>query len=277
MFGYIKTYKPELRIKEFEMYKAVYCSLCRYLGKNYGRLMRFTLSYDFTFLALLNLSLSENTCSVERKSCVFNPFKKCSYCKQSDEWLAFPAAVSVITVYYNILDNVADEKGIKKAFYKMLSLLYKKAHKKAAERYPEVEKTVCGYITEQSRLEKENCKDIDAVAEPTGTALAEIFKTCGKTDSDRRALSRLGYCLGRYIYLADAFDDMEDDRKKKNYNPLLFHEDGEERAKRNIYFCINESINAFELIDIKQFKNILGNIIYMGLENSAKLKQSQKE
>jgi hypothetical protein len=65
VFGYVKAYKPELRVKEFEFYKAVYCSLCRDLGKKYGLVSRFSLSYDFTFLALLQLSLDDgnvNTC-----------------------------------------------------------------------------------------------------------------------------------------------------------------------------------------------------------------------
>ena len=77
MFGYVKAYKPELRIKEFEFYKAVYCSLCRDLGKKYGIVSRFSLSYDFTFLALLNMSLKNGCNEIERKSCVFNPLKKC--------------------------------------------------------------------------------------------------------------------------------------------------------------------------------------------------------
>ena len=57
MFGYIRIAKPELKVKEYEMYKAIYCSLCRELGRSYGFLSRLTLSYDFTFLALLNMSL----------------------------------------------------------------------------------------------------------------------------------------------------------------------------------------------------------------------------
>ena len=79
MFGYVKAYKPELRIKEFEFYKAVYCSLCRDLGKKYGLVSRFSLSYDFTFLALLQMSLVGGQVPTERKRCVCNPLKKCNY------------------------------------------------------------------------------------------------------------------------------------------------------------------------------------------------------
>ena len=73
MFGFVKAYKPELRVKEFDFYKAVYCSLCRDLGKKYGIVARFSLSYDFTFLSLLHMSLTDGCTAIERKRCVCNP------------------------------------------------------------------------------------------------------------------------------------------------------------------------------------------------------------
>ena len=88
-------------------------------------------------------------------------------------------------------------------------------------------------------------------------------------------MSCLGYCLGKYIYLTDALCDLDGDIKKGRYNPLSYSDDGKQRAERSIYMCINEAINAFELIDILKFKNILGNIIYMGLEDT--LTRSKKE
>ncbi len=270
MIGYIKAYKPELRMKEFEFYKAVYCSLCKYMGKEYGFLIRFTLSYDFTFLALLKMSLTDKDCKTERKKCVCNPLKKCNFCTGCNEELDMPAAASVIMVYYNMLDNVCDEKGIKKAAYFILSKMLSRAHKKAANRYPDIEKAVSSYVDSQNILEKENCTDMDKAAEPTSIVLEKLFSMCSCDEKDRRALSRLGYCLGKYIYLLDALCDFSDDLKFKRYNVLKNYEDGQDRAKRNIYMCINESINAFELINILKLKNILGNIIYLGLEDTFK-------
>ncbi len=269
MLGYIKAYKSELRIKEYEMYKAVYCSLCKYMGKRYGFLTRFTLSYDFTFLALLNMSLSDTVCTAKQGRCVCNPLKKCTYCADSDELLCYPAAASVITVYYNLLDNVADEKGIKKAACFLLSRIFGKAHKKAAADFPEIERVTAEYIKNQSEVEKSGCRDVDRAAEPTGQVLSAFFSHCSDNVDDKRALERLGYCIGRYIYLMDALCDREDDIKKKRYTPLSY-DDGVERAQRNVYMCINESVKAFELLNIKQLKNILGNIIYLGLEDTLK-------
>ena len=169
-----------------------------------------------------------------------------------------------------MLDNIEDEKGIKKFAYKILSVLLKSSHNKAAKDYPLIEKAVKNYITEQQTVEKSGCHDIDAAAQPTSDVLSYLFSLCSENDNDKRALSRLGYCLGRFIYIADAIDDYEKDIKKGRFNPLSDYNDAKERAERNIYLCINEAISAFELINIQKFKNILGNIIYMGLEDGYK-------
>ena len=101
MFGYVRIAKGELKVKEYEMYKAVYCSLCRDLGRSYGPISRLTLSYDFTFLALLNMSLSDECDCIERKRCAFNPLKKCNYCKEDND-LKMPSAAAMIMLYYKL-------------------------------------------------------------------------------------------------------------------------------------------------------------------------------
>ncbi len=266
MFGYIKAYKPELRLKEWEMYKAVYCTLCKHLGKKYGIFSRFTLSYDFTFLCMLNMSLKDCDIDVTRKSCAFNPLKRCNYCKGADDDFDFPAAAAMIMVYYKLLDNIADEKGIKKIGYQIIKPLFSGAHKKASQSFPDIEQIIKAYILEQDKLEKAGCDNLDEAANPTATALSRLFMMCADDELNKRALERLGYCMGRYIYITDALSDYNDDIKRGRYNPLKNDKNYHERAKIQIDACITEAIKAFELIDIKRFKNILGNIIYLGLE-----------
>ena len=275
MFGYIRAAKPEMKVKEFESYKAVYCSLCRELGKSYGLLSRFTLSYDFTFLAVLNMSLKDGCCSVKRKCCVFNPLKKCNYCENTED-LKMPSAAAMIMLYYKIKDNIADEKGFKKLGTYCLLPVFSSAHKKAKHAFPEIEEIISEYIAEQSELEKENCDYIDKAADPTAKALSRIFMLCSDDDMQKRVLERLGYCIGRYIYLLDAACDLEKDIETSSYNVLKFGmtEDITEYKKSRVYpqlyFCCNEAGKAFELLDIKKFKTILGNIIYLGLEETFK-------
>lgn len=275
MFGYIRAEKGELKVKEYDTYKAIYCSLCKKLGKNYGILSRMTLSYDFTFLALLNMSLKSDCTEFERKRCAFNPLKKCNYCKDTDE-LEMPAAAAMIMLYYKILDNIEDEKGFKKLGFCLLKPIFKSANKKAAKRFPEIKEIVAEYISQQRTVEQSKDSTLDEACDPTAKALAKIFELCAEDTQQKRVLNRLGYCIGRYIYLLDAAEDILDDIKKNNFNPLKVNgqnttkEDAIKRVEPQLYFCINECIMAFELLDIKKYKTILGNIIYLGLEETFK-------
>ena len=273
MFGYIRVKKEELKIKDFEVYKAVYCSLCKKLGKSYGILSRLTLSYDFAFLSLLNISLKSGCVSFERKRCAFNPLKKCNYCKSSGE-LDMPSAAAMIMLYYKILDNIKDEKGFKKLGFLLLKPIFSGAYKKAAKKYPFIEETVAEYIEGQSLAESDDNCTLDSVCDPTARALSKLLPLCSDDPSQKRVLERLGYCLGRYIYLMDAGCDIEKDIKSGSFNVLKKYvkegnikEDTVLKTEPQIYFCINEAAKAFELLEIKKFKPILGNIIYLGLED----------
>ena len=59
MFGYIRPKIPELKVREYDQYKGIYCSLCKRMGKEYGIASRFALSYDSTFLVLMMLGLED--------------------------------------------------------------------------------------------------------------------------------------------------------------------------------------------------------------------------
>lgn len=272
VLGYIRACKPELKVREYETYKAIYCSLCKKLGKKYGILSRFTLSYDFTFLALLNMSLSDECCGFVRKRCPFNPLKKCSYCKD-DTHLDMPAAAAMVMLYYKILDNIDDEHGFKKIGYWCLKPIFSRAHKRAAKQYPDIEEAVAEYIAAQNALEKAGCTSIDEAADPTAKVMEKILALCGKNDEQKRVLNRVGYCLGRYIYLLDAAVDLPEDIKRGSYNVLKDKTDDIDQYIKNavkpqLYFSINEAARAFELLDIKKYKHIIGNIIYLGLEET---------
>lgn len=273
MFGYVKAHKPELKVKEYETYKAVYCSLCKKLGKSYGVLSRFTLSYDFTFLALLNMSLRDGCDGFVQGRCAFNPIKKCNYCKD-DTALEMPSAAAMIMLYYKILDNIADEHGFKKVGYLCLKPIFSRAHKKAAKQHPDIESYVSEYIKSQNTLEANGCTSIDEAADPTAKVMEQILSLCSEDPTQKRVLARLGYCLGRYIYLLDAAVDLPKDIKSGSYNVLKSKADGDinEYVKITVtpqlYFSVNEAARAFELLDVKKYKHILGNIIYLGLEET---------
>jgi len=268
VFGYIRVGKPELKIKEYEMYKAVYCSLCKRLGKDYGIFSRFALSYDFTFTALMELALSDGFCGTKRKCCTFNPLKKCTYCI-NDEPFALSSAALIILGYYKIKDDLKDEKGFKRLTAKFKKLLFKRPFKKAGRKFPEIENISKEYFLNQEKAESKNAT-LDDAAEPSSVMLSKLLPLCAKNENDKRVLSFLGRLIGRYIYLLDCLVDREKDIKKGAFNPLsnLEKQEAKEKIKSQLYIVINEAKNAFELLDIKRFKNILGNIIYVGLEDT---------
>lgn len=267
LFGYIRASKGDLKVKEYEFYKAVYCSLCKTMGREYSPLSRFTLSYDFTFLALLNMALKDGCDAVERKHCVFNPLKKCIFCKNDDD-IKLPAATAVMLNYYKVLDNINDEKGLKKLGFVIAKPFFKAPYKKAAKKYPQIDEILAEYITSQTIAEKSPNCDLDMAADPTAKMLSALLMELSEDTSQKRVLERLGYCIGRYIYLIDAYCDLDDDIKHKSFNPLKQRENPKEHITQQLYFSINEACKAFELLEIKKYKNILGNILYLGLEET---------
>lgn len=267
MFGYVRIYKPELKIKDYEIYKGFYCSLCKELGKNYGLPARMVLNYDFTFLALLQSALSENCPGFKKSRCTFNPTKKCLKC--SNEALKTAAAGAVIISYYKAIDNIADEKTVKKILAFFGKVLLKRAWKKARKNYPKIDSIIKETMTRQFKLEKENCKSIDMAAEPTANAMSIIFGEISENNSD---LKRLGYCLGKYIYTIDAAADLADDYKRNRYNPYITENMTEDKIKeirenavKLLNFCISEAINSYKKLTVLRYADILENILYDGL------------
>ena len=267
MFGYIRPCKPELRMKEFEMYRGVYCSLCRSIGHNYGFAARMTLSYDCTFLAMLSLSLKERCAGFKKGRCGLNPLKKCTYLKSDAEAMEFPAAVSVLLTYFKLRDNLHD-KGMKNriaAFF-----LFPIAHfpmKKAREKHPALYEIVARAMEEQARVEDDQGAGVDAAAHPTAHMLEELAGFLSEDPAEKHMLSRLGYFVGRWVYLMDAADDLEDDRKKGNYNPFL--QAGfiytAEQLSEILTMTINRAIACFDLLEVHHFQDILQNILVLGL------------
>jgi hypothetical protein len=278
MFGYIKPCKPQLRVCEYELYKAVYCGLCKQLGKQYGPFSRFTLSYDFTFLALLDMSLSQEEQDFARKRCLLNPLKKMPCCGDCRE-LSFSSGVAMIMFYYKALDNLNDAGFGSKVLSFLFLPFARHAYKKAADQYPQAAQVIYETISRQSAIEAENCESVDQASEPTALALSGICGLLARDENQRRVLERFGYLLGRYVYLCDALDDLEEDLKNHSYNAFLLRDkitraDPEdlarvrENAKGSLFLTIGELIKAYELLELHRYKPILDNVIQLGLHDT---------
>lgn len=266
MFGYIRTYRPELKVKDDEAYKGVYCSLCRELGKRYGLTARMFLSYDSSFLAIALMALSDEKICFKQKRCPFNPAKKCNFCSESRKEIQFAADISVLLLYHKIMDNIRDSTIVKAFLFRILLLLIRPSYKKAKTLCPEGAYYTEEYIRMQNKVEQNKCKSIDMAAEPTAILLKNIY-SMNEADSEAKIVrEQTGYYLGRWIYLIDAFDDMEKDKKHKNYNPFLVSDYNDyDKIKGELLLTAGETAKAYELLNIKRFKAITENVIYDGL------------
>ena len=141
------------------------------------------------------------------------------------------------------------------------------------EKIPEIDEFVQKSMAEQANLEKISTENIDLACEPTANSLAFIFKSMADDVVNQRILERLGYFLGKFVYLADAFDDLFDDKISDGYNPYILSNNGNinneiiGEIKGTLYMLIAEAIKAYELLDLKCNKAILDNIFYLGLKS----------
>ncbi|MGI5894395.1 MAG: DUF5685 family protein [Candidatus Merdivicinus sp.] len=279
MFGYIKPFKPELKVKEFDTYQAFYCGLCRQLGEAFGPFAKLTLSYDFTFLAMVAVGLRQDFCGFGKARCMANPLKK-KVCAVPCTDLSFVASCAMILFYHKLRDNLQDSGFWKRLLYYPILPFAAAARKKACRQYAEVDEIFSQMMKEQFALEQAKTPSVDRAAQPTAAAMSKMLQLLAEDEMQKRILERFGYLMGRWVYLMDALDDLEDDRKSKGYNPFLLRLDGQEPTdeklaeirqygKGVLNVTVAELGVTYELLNWQRYKSILDNIVYLGLPRAA--------
>lgn len=282
MFGYIKPQKGELRVREMELYKAVYCGLCRSMGKTCGKAFCGTLSYDFAFLAVIRMGLTQTSPEFEKKRCVAHPFRKRAAVKDNES-LRYCSAAAAILGYGKCRDDVNDEKGFRRLKARLALPFFARARKKALKRIDgmcELDGFVSERLSVLSGLEK------DATFEPSADRLASVFGdimgrilSFGLTGGEARAAESFGKAVGHWLYLVDAADDFNEDAKRKRFNPfiLLWGEGGFTSERREdvrvaLTAKLMDGERAFDLLELHlpEFSEITKNIIYLGMPSEAK-------
>lgn len=214
MFGYITTDFPNLYVKDTVLYKAAYCGLCKSIGKICGTRGRFLLNYDLTFLSVFIHNITGEDFDIKKERCILHTITKRPVA--SPDGLSFRiAALNVILAYYKLSDNVIDEgKGkVKRSFFK-------KAYKKAKKAEPYLDKIVKENYKALIEYEKQNSDSIDIVSDPFGNMMREIIKELsGEKFTDN--IGELAYNLGKWIYLIDALDDFDKDKKSGSFNVFV--------------------------------------------------------
>lgn len=308
MFGYVVVNKPELKFREFDVYRAYYCGLCHSLSKRHGLSGQLTLSYDMTFLVILLSSLYEPEHNVTSKRCVVHPLRRQNII--SSEFTDYVADMNVILSYFKCLDDWHDDRSVLKLAY---SKLLKKGsigknlnnvhatsdstddgsvaatqpnsdsnnqnsyftddsghlHISPDYSYKNKIEAISSLLDELGTREKMNETNVDVVAGLFGKIMQILFVPFD--DIYAKGLGRMGFYLGKFIYIMDAFDDVEEDVKKGRYNVFsncYTDLDFETHVKDMLTMMMAECSDAFEMLPAVDNADILRNILYSGVWNS---------
>ncbi len=244
MFGYVRPVKSELYVKDSEFYSSIYCGLCRYGGKNISHLTRWLLNYDFVLLALLRMSLTDEKVCIEKKRCPYKLKKK--NCACADESYSFVCSAFGLLTYEKLLDDIKDEKGFKRFIKRISKPIFKHIGKKS-DNFHGLKDIIKKGLSQLEEAERDLCASPDRAADGFASMMKDVA-AYGLEGDKKIVAENCGYHIGRFVYLIDAFDDMESDSKSGNYNPFLLKYGNLENAEANkesIIETLYDSLNAF--------------------------------
>lgn len=262
MFGYVRINKMDLTFREYDHYKAYYCGLCKYLKRNHTELSRLTINYDITFLIVLLSSIYQPRAQVFHEKCIVDPVKKKKHI--INEVTEYAASMNILLAYYKLEDDVNDEGGIKS---RLARRAYKKSFKTAYDKYPQKAEYIRACLEDLRSLEQDLSSSIDQTSNCFGRLLEEIFDY--RDDEYRDRLRKVGFNIGKYIYIMDAYEDLDEDLEKGRYNPFTSYREDRDGLKDRVDKLIGMTLSRLEGaildLDIKVNMAIIDNIIYSGV------------
>lgn len=276
MFGYVLPVREKLTEQQWQDYRAAYCGLCHTLKKRYGFLARFLLNYDFTFLALLLRREREAPC-VSCRRCISSPLQGRN-ASEADPSLEAAADISVLLVYWKLKDQLADERGLRRLPALSLLALFHRVFRRGRNRNPALHQEIGRRLSDLQQLERERCSSIDRMAEQFALIMTAMVPQ-NWDESSRRVMEQLLYHLGRWIYLIDAWDDLDEDLKRNRYNPVAsryqltasspseVREEARQNLERTVCHSENLAISAFHLEDFGYHSAVVENILCAGLQS----------
>lgn len=277
MFGYVTIDKPELKVKEFYRYKSYYCGLCRTLKEEYGFRGRMTLSYDMAFLVLFLTSLYETPTKELQSHCPLHPVKKIPMLQ--NEISEYGAKMNILLVYFKCEDDWKDDKSLKGIAGMHL---FRKKAKELCKEYKRQAQVIQKQLKVLAVYEEKQEETLDLAAGAFGKLMAELFVY--KEDMWEQELRNFGFYLGKFIYIMDAYDDLEEDLKTGSYNPLKVvkknskdDNDYENTVQQILVMMMAEATAAFEKLPLLWDTEILRNILYSGVWAKYNKKQKEKQ
>lgn len=275
MFGYVNADNKEMTDEERSTYQAYYCGLCRELKRQAGAGAQICLNYDITFLAILLSGLYEPDEVTEPFRCRLHPTKKRFF--HESEVMQYAASMNIVLSYYKLLDDYQDDH---KTSRKKIANRFEPVVKRVCEEYPRQTQAIEDFVRDLSDAEYRQEDNLTVLSALSGDMLGELF--CYKEeDVWNESLRSMGYYLGKFIYLLDAYDDMEKDRKNHSFNPMLRAIDKDPSydafCRQVLVSLIAECTKEFERLPILKNASILRNILYSGIWTKYDMIQARRD
>ena len=320
MLGYVIPEKAELKLREYEIYTGYYCGICKYIGKTYGQVPRMVLSYDAAFIALMLASVDPEPDAPVPEHCVMHHIRHKTVIR--NRAIEYAGDLMLILAWFKLIDDAQDEGKLPA---KAGLTFFRRTYRKLQKKYPALCRGIDEDLAALNELERNGCDSIDRVAEGFARVMQVIFEeglafqagtpgpssrgpdtgasetseTTGAEESPEpsahlhETFAKIGYHLGKWIYLIDAADDIEENLEAGTYNPLLlrfrynkdeetpeqFRERIDERLRFNLFSYLAVIGESLEELDIRKNSAIINNVIYFGLNRRTEevLKRIQPE
>ena len=268
---------PELKIREYECYRGVYCGLCRQMGKCTGQCSRLTLRYDAAAMVCLRMAARGTQPSFTKKRCFLHPLTKAPVLDSCEETETV-ACIMAALAYHKCKDDIADERGISRlgalAAYPYFAYL----RHRAKRRMPEIDAIAARGMQAFAKAEKQANGSADIPANAFGELMGDLLSYA--TDAETHAiLHELGKTLGRWVYLIDAAEDYQKDVKKGRFNALygLYGAQCLTEAHRDtldtlLTLELSDAVAAADLIDLDgrdDLRAVIYNILCLGMPAGA--------
>ncbi len=277
MYGYLRIHVPELKVREQEYYRAVYCGLCRTMGKCTGQCSRMTLSYDFTLFALARMALTGETVTFKHRRCIAHPLRKRPMAEPTSA-LRLCACAPAILAHHKVKDDLRDERGLKRTAATAVSPFTSSMRRRAVKQgYGDMDRGVCLAMQELGELETARLPSVDGPASLFGELMGKTL-AYGLEGNTAKLAHAVGLHLGRFVYILDAADDYAEDMEKGRYNPLaclygdpsmtVLSDHKRQELKIALLNELTELERAFDLLDTADhpdLRGVLSNILYEGL------------
>ncbi len=274
MFGYVNIDRQSLSDGERGLYQTFMCGLCISTKKYFRDSARLTVNYDINFYNVLFHSICNIDVTILQERCIAHPLTKRTILQQNDITDRL-AIANLMLSYLNVYDDVVDGGSWKKRI--VMSIL-KKDYNKAAKLMPELHQKLQSNYAKLRQLEKVNCDNLDEVCHPFATMARDVAQAVLQ-DKYNNTIGDLCYNTGKWIYLADALDDLNKDEKRNNYNAFraYYKTSADSLVKEHIdelnfvfFSVLNRLAQCYNDLNLTKYNCILNNIIYKSVRNKTK-------